>query len=94
MGKKSKRIKIPKNRDIEEFVEQEESKTEIKTMEEVITQMEKREKEFRDKIKHDTMLKNKKLQNVYARKDAQLAEQKRKEGYLKVINKLQEQEER
>lgn len=94
MGKKSKRIKIPKDRDIEEFVEQEERKAKIRARKEVITQTKEREKEFRDKIKQDTILMDKKLQNVYARKDAQLIEQKRKEEYLKVINKLQEQEER
>lgn len=93
MGKKRKKIIIPKNRDIEEFVEQEERKTKIETMEEVIAQMEKRE-EFRNRIKYENMLMDKKLQNVYSRKDAQLAVQKRKEKYLKAINRLEEQEER
>lgn len=93
MGKKRKKIIIPKNRDIEEFVEQEERKTKIETMEEVVTQMEKRE-EFRNRIKYENMPMDKKLQNVYSRKDAQLAVQKRKEKYLKAINRLQEQEER
>ena len=93
MGKKRKKIIIPKNRDIEEFVEQEERKTKIETMEEVIEQKKKRE-EFRNRIKYENMLMDKKLQNVYSRKDAQLAVQKRKEKYLKAINRLEEQEER
>lgn len=90
MGK----IKIPKNKDIEEIVEKEEGKTQIETMEGVIVQMDEKEKEFKDRVKCDDISMNKKMKNVYARKEAQLAEQKRKEEYLKAINKLQDQEER
>lgn len=56
--------------------------------------MEKSEKEFRNRIQYETMPIDKKIKNVYARKDAQLVERKRKEEYLKVIDKLQQQEER
>lgn len=89
MGK----IKIPKNRDIEEIVEQEEGKTKKETMEEVIVQMEKREKEFKDRIKCDNMSMNKKLQNVYKRKDAELADEKRKIAYLKAMDKIKDDKE-
>ena len=54
--------------------------------------MERKDKEFRNRIKYDNSLANKKLQNVYKRKDAQLAEQKRKEKYLKAMNKLEQEE--
>ena len=91
MGK-SKRIKIPKNRDIKELVEQEKNEGEIDSMEKVIGHMDKKEQEFRNRIKFDNSSTNKKLQNVYKRKDAQLAEQKRKEKYLKAMNKLEQEE--
>lgn len=92
MGRNSKRIKIPKNKDIEEIVEKAENKTEIKTMKEVIEYKDKKDKEFRNRIKYDNSSTNKKLQNVYRRKDAQLADQKRKEEYLKAMNKLEQEE--
>ena len=89
--KKSKRIKIPKNRDIEELLEQDDK---IETMEEVIEIMDNKEKEFRDRIKLENISINKKIENVYARKDAQIADENRKAEYIRAMNKLQEQEER
>ena len=94
MGK-SKRIKIPKNRDMSEMFGEEENK--IKTMQDVIDSMDEKRKQFVETIKlsrEEKISMNKKLQNVYARKDAQLADERKKEAYIKVINKMQEQEER
>ena len=87
MGK----TKIPKNRSLREMYEQDES------MIEEIRQSDERKKQFIDtlkKIKDEKEVNEKKLQNYYARRDAQEAEKKRKEEYIKAMNKLQEQEER
>ena len=53
--------------------------------------MENKELEFKNRIKSETTSMDKKLKNIYARKDAQAAEQKRKEEYLKAINEKQEE---
>ena len=37
---------------------------------------------------------DKEIQNVYKRKDAQLADKRRKEKYIRAINRMQEQEEK
>lgn len=81
MGKKNKKMKIPKNKDIEEIVDREERK---------LKKGEIKKQEFKEKIK----VSNKKIQNVFERKDAQMAETKRKEILMKAINKVQEKEER
>ena len=83
MGK-SKRIKIPKNRDMSEMFGQEDK---IKTMQDVMDIIDNKRKKFIEEIKlpkEDMIAMEKKLQKVYARKDAQLADKKRKEAYIKM----------
>ena len=70
-------------------------------MKDIIEQRNSKSQQFRDTLKvskpekdETSQIINKKLQNVYARKDAQLAEKKRKIAYLKAMNKVQEQEEK
>lgn len=93
MAKKNKRKQIPKNRDIEEMEANlvKEDLEQIHTMQDVIEIMDRPKKEL--KAKKEAM--KKRLQQVYARKDAQVAEDKRKEVYQKAVSKVvKEQEER
>lgn len=102
MGKKNKKNIIPKNRDIEEMIEQQEQKriekikqTEYKediTMEDVISQIDKKEQETKNNIKRRQEQFKKRLQNVFARKDAQVADKKRQDDYLKAIGKIEQKE--
>lgn len=123
MGRRYKKVKIPKNRDIEEVVEHdvrkaktenseilstqrsdeqkfnEQSANEQRTNEQrdnaqkVNTQTIRKEQEFRNRIKQNIPLLNKKMQNTFERRNAEIAEQKRKEEYLRAIGKLEEQQE-
>ena len=96
MGKKSKKIKIPKNKDIEELVEKEENTEKIKTMKDAMTKIDEKKEGFKERIsvekQNEGKVENKKLQNVYARKDAQVAEQKRRIDLLKAISKIEEKD--
>ncbi|MCI8362017.1 MAG: hypothetical protein HFJ41_02565 [Clostridia bacterium] len=102
MAKKNKKNIIPKNRDIEEIIEKEEQKsiekikqTEYKediTMEDVISQIDKKDQEAKNKRKKQQEQFKKKLQNIYARKDAQVADQKRQDNYLKAIARIEQKE--
>ncbi len=92
MGK----IKIPKNRDIEELVAQEEENGEkrIESMEDVMEQIQNEEQEFRNRLKYNVQYVDKRFQNMCKRRDAEVKDEKRKEAYLKAMNKLEEQEEK
>ena len=82
MGK-SKRIKIPKNRSISEMLGEEDS---IRTMKDAMDIIDKKRKQFLGEIKHSNKnmsSMDKKLQNVYKRKDAQLADMFEKDTYKK-----------
>lgn len=96
MGKKSKKIKIPKNKDIEELVEKEENTEKIKTTKDAMTKIDEKKEGFKERIsvekQNEAKVENKKLQNVYARKDAQVAEQKRRIDLLKAISKIEEKD--
>ncbi len=81
--------KIPKNRNIEEIVNTEDDIT----MEEIIRQMDEKEKRKKEENKRDRKSFQKKLQQACTRKDAQLAENKRKEEYQKAVAKIIEQQE-
>lgn len=89
MAKKNRRKQIPKNKDIEEMQEVQGKTEEINTMQDVIDLMDKPKREL--KAKKEAM--KKRLQQVYARKDAQVAEDKRKEVYQKAVSKIEKQEE-
>lgn len=89
MAKKNRRKQIPKNKDIEEMQETQGKTEEINTMQDVIDLMDKPKREL--KAKKEAM--KKRLQQVYARKDAQVAEDKRKEVYQKAVSKIEKQEE-
>lgn len=89
MGK----TKIPKNRSLREMYEQDESmKEEIKKTDKKKQFIENLKKANVEKIELE--VNENKLNNYYERRDAQAAERKRKEEYIKAINKLQEQEEK
>lgn len=102
MGRKSKKIKIPKNRDIEEFVEQSESAEKIDTMEQIIEMMDKKRQEFKknlevkreeievEKEEIDEEQIEKRVKNFSNRRDTQNAEYKRKVAYHKAMDKVEE----
>lgn len=102
MKRKSKKIKIPKNRDIKELVEQSESTEKLDTMETVIEMMDKKRQEFKkslevkkeeievEKEEIDKEQIEKIVKNFSNRKDAQNAEYQRKVAYLKAMNKVEE----
>ncbi len=102
MAKKNKKNLIPKNRDIEEMIEKEEQKSikEIKqpeykediTMEDVISQIDQKDQEAKNKRKKEQEQFKKKLQNVYVRKDAQVADKQRQDNYLKAIGRMEQKE--
>lgn len=93
--KNSKR-KIPKNLDIEEFVDKEERKRaqEEKQNKDNVQAEKEKQAEFKETLKVEEISKtsmDKKLQNVFARKDAQLAQQRRKEDMMNAIRRMEEQ---
>lgn len=96
----AKKNKIQKNRDIEEMIEQAEEKETIESMKEIIAKMDKKREEFRNRLNREEETEQQeeittKLKNVYARKDAQEADKKRRIELLKAIDKVEkEQEER
>lgn len=108
MGKKqrnSKKIKIPKNRDIEEIVEQAEKEEKIESMEQVTAKIdeqslvEKKKQEFKKSLEVPDETVNvsdddKKIEirvkNYSARRDAQIADHERIIAYLKAMNKIEE----
>ena len=92
MGKKRKKIRIPKNKDIEELIEQEENGEKIESMEEIIAQIDDKKQEFKDRINAKEE-QNKKIKNMCARKDAQVAEEKRRVDLLKAMSELEESQE-
>lgn len=90
----AKKNKIPKNKSINEMLGKNEIKETI-TMQEVIEKMDKKNKEEQEKAKMVRKQFNKKIQDMARRKDNRLAEDKRKEQYMKAVNKIQaSQEER
>lgn len=102
MAKRNKRNIIPKNRDIEEMIEkqgqksieeleQSEYKEDI-TMKDVISQIDKKDQELKDKIQEQKQQFNKRLQSVFNRKDAQYADELRKRAYSKAITRMEEKE--
>ncbi len=82
MGRKSKKIKIPKNKEIEEFVEQSERAEKI----------DNKKQEFKKslEVRNDENQIERRMKNFSNRKDAQDAEHKRKLAYLKAMNKVEE----
>lgn len=61
-------------------------------MEDVISQIDRKDQELKNKRKEEKEQFKKKLQNVYARKDAQVDEEKRKVNYLKAISRIEQKE--
>ena len=100
MAKRNKRNRIEKNKDIEEMIEKEEQKSieKIKqseykediTMQDLISQIDKRDQEAKDARKKEQEQFKKRLQSVYARKDAQVADKKRQEDYLRGIARMEQ----
>lgn len=100
VSKKAKKIsskrKIPKNLDIEELVDREERKMAQEEKKNAVNKQENKQIEFKETLKvekSEQTSMNKKLQNVYARKDAQLAEKRRRDDMLNTIRRMEEQEE-
>lgn len=94
MGKRNKKNTIPKNRDIEEMIEkiqQPEYKEDI-TMEEVISQIDKKNEETKNERKKEQEQFKKRLQSTFTRKDAQVADKKRQDDYLKAIGRIEQKE--
>lgn len=89
MGK----IKIPKNRDIEEFVEEmerQEKQSSTKIVEDKRTQF-KKSIEVSDKIEEDKEVQkqiNKKFEKYLERKESQNAVENRKKEYLKAMDNV------
>lgn len=91
----AKKNKIPKNRSINEMLGQKQQKIdeETITMEEVIAKMDRKKQEKQEKSKQERKQFNKKIQDMARRKDNRFAEDKRKEQYIKAVNKIQEEQE-
>ena len=91
-ARKNKKSKIPKNRDIEEIVEQEETSL---TMKDVVQQIDKtieqKRKEFVNSLKQINKEIEKKVEWHNKRVDAQENDKKRKAELLKAISKMEEQ---
>lgn len=92
MGKK-KKIRIPKNKDIEELIEQEENGEKIESIEDIIAQIDYKKQEFKDRVNVKEE-QNKKIKSMCARKDAQVVEEKRRVDLLKGMSKLEESQEK
>lgn len=102
MAKRNKKNQIPKNRDIKEMIDQQEQKNIEKiqqpeykediTMQDVITQIDKKDQEVKDKRKKEKEQFKKRLQSVFDRKDAQYADELRKRAYLKAIGRIEQKE--
>mgnify|MGYP004501137715 CR=1 FL=1 len=92
-ARKNKKSKIPKNRDIEEIVEQEETSL---TMKDVVQQIDKtieqKRKEFVNSLKQINKEIEKKVEWHNKRVDAQENDKKRKAELLKAISKMEEQQ--
>lgn len=93
--KKNKKIKIPKNRDIEEMIEQEENNISYMTMEDIVyeidqknLQKQKRE-EFIKGLKQESekVELEKKIESHNKRIEAQEHDEKRRIELLKAMNK-------
>lgn len=91
----AKKNKIPKNKSINEMLGKKEQKIdeETITMEEVIAKMDRKKEEKQEKAKQARKQFNKKVQDMARRKDNRFAEDKRKEQYIKAVNKIQEEQE-
>ena len=91
----AKNNKIPKNKSINEMLGQKEQKVdeETITMEEVIAKMDREKQEKAKQTKQARKQFNKKIQDMARRKDNRFAEDKRKEQYIKAVNKIQEEQE-
>lgn len=97
--KKNKKIKIPKNRDIEEMIEQEENNISYMTMEDIVyeidqknLQKQKRE-EFIKGLKQESekVELEKKIESHNKRIEAQEHDEKRRIELLKAMNKAEKQ---
>lgn len=95
MGKKKKNL-IPKNRDIEDMIFEEENKS-IKNMEDVVETIkedEKQEKTEREQFTEEIRARiDKKVENYCKRKESQNAEQKRQTELYKAIERNKQEEE-
>ena len=96
LKRKSSKRKIPKNLDIEELVDKEERKLaqEEKQNKDNVQAEKEKQAEFKENLKIEEISRtsmDKKLKNVFARKDAQLAQQRRKEDMLNTIRRMEEQ---
>ncbi|MCI8345943.1 MAG: hypothetical protein HFJ42_08415 [Clostridia bacterium] len=91
----AKNNKIPKNKSINEMLGQKEQKVdeETITMEEVIAKMDREKQEKAKQTKQARKQFNKKIQDMARRKDNRFAEDRRKEQYIKAVNKIQEEQE-
>ncbi len=63
------------------------------TMEEVIAKMDREKQEKAKQTKQARKQFNKKIQDMARRKDNRFAEDRRKEQYIKAVNKIQEEQE-
>lgn len=79
MAKKNKKNRIPKNKDIEELVEQMETEGNLKERKEFVQNLKVEDSQIKRRVK-----------NFSDRRDAQIAEEERKQDYLKAMNKLEE----
>lgn len=78
MAKKNKKNRIPKNKDIEELVEQMETEGNLKERKEFVQNLKVEDSQIKRRVK-----------NFSDRRDAQIAEEERKQDYLKAMNKLE-----
>lgn len=88
--------KIQKDKDIEELVEQEDRKLNdentTKDMQDIIKDIDRKAREFNNRVRIEKEAMKKKVDNYSKRKDSQNVEEEKKNELRKVMNKIEEKQ--